>query len=148
MTETLPTTVDSEPTDAQETSALATGTQELALPYYAIRGQLRIRAHATRLFNDGLAAARNGRPDLARDFFAAFVFWYPHDADARSALALACLESGDLDTAQEHWRQVLDQHPNDQKALRGLHALATLTQQATPLPEQYDQHPMTDGGQG
>jgi len=152
MTETLPTTVDSEPTDdqeasAQETGALATGTQELALPYYAIRGRLRIRAHATRLFNDGLAAARNGRPDLARDFFAAFVFWYPHDADARSALALACLESGDLDTAREHWKQVLDHHPDDQKALRGLHALSTLTQQATPLTERYDQAPTTGAEQ-
>jgi Flp pilus assembly protein TadD len=122
MTETLPSTVDSESTDVQE----------LALPYHAIRGRLRIRAHATRLFNDGLAAARNGRPDLARDFFAAFVFWYPHDPDARSALALACLESGDRGTAREHWQQVLDQHPNDQKALRGLHALATLAQQPTP----------------
>ena len=122
MTETLPTTVDSEPIDAQE----------LAPPYYAIRGRLRIRAHAARLFNDGLAAARNGRPDLARDFFAAFVLWYRHDPDARSALALACLESGDRDTAREHWQQVLDQHPNDQKALRGLHALATMTQEAPP----------------
>lgn len=125
MTETLPTTADFEPTDVQETSAPTTGTRELPLPYYATRGRLRIRAHATRLFNDGLAAARNARPDLARDCFAAFVFWYPHDADARSALALACLESGDPDTAREHWKQVLDQHPNDQKALRGLHMLAT-----------------------
>ncbi len=126
MTKPLPTTVDSEPTDDRETAA-----QELAFPHFAIRGRQRIRAHAARLFNDGLAAARNGRPDLARDFFAAFVFWYPHDPDARSALALACLESGDRDTAREHWQQVLDQRPNDQKARRGLDALAALTEPAT-----------------
>lgn len=127
MTKPSPTTIDSEPTDAQET-----GTQGLAFPHFAIRGRQRIRAHAARLFNDGLAAARNGRPNLARDFFAAFVFWYPHDPDARSALALACLESGDRDAAREHWQQVLDQHPNDQKARRGLDALTALTQRPTP----------------
>jgi FimV-like protein len=109
-----------------------TTTAEPAFPHVAIRGRQRIRAHAARLFNDGLAAARNGRPDLARDFFAAFVFWYPHDHDARSALALACLESGDQDTAREHWQQVLEQHPHDQKARRGLDALAALMKRPTP----------------
>ncbi|MFJ9616184.1 tetratricopeptide repeat protein [Streptomyces noursei] len=94
--------------------------EHMALSELADRGRLRMRAHAARMFNNGLAAARNGRPDLARDFFAACVLWYPHDLDARSALALACLESGDPNTAREHWEQVLDQHPGDLKALRGL----------------------------
>jgi AcrR family transcriptional regulator len=114
MTETPSKPIAPEPTDAQD----------VELSQFAVRGRLRIRAHAARLFNDGLAAARNGRPDLARDFFAACVFWYPHDHEARSALALACLESGDRDTAREHWQQVLDRHPADQKARRGLDSLA------------------------
>lgn len=121
MTDTPSNGTGSEPPDTGDTE----------LSRFAVRGRLRMRAHAARLFNDGLAAARNGRPDLARDFFSACVFWYPHDADARSALALACLESGDRDTAREHWQQVLDQHPGDQKARRGLDSLPVLPSQPT-----------------
>ena len=89
----------------------------------AARGHVRIRAHAARLFNDGLAAARDGRPNIARDHFAACVYWYPHDLEARTALALACFESGDFETARAHWNHVLELRPNDTKAERGLRLL-------------------------
>ena len=118
MTETPPTAPDPTEPEPEPNPDPDLGGPELGEA--AARGHVRIRAHAARLFNDGLAAARNGLPTVARDHFAACVYWYPHDLEARSALALACLESGDRDTAREHWRQVLDQRPSDTKALRGL----------------------------
>jgi len=127
-------------TDTRETQGVQ-GVQETRdsqavsdaeLPESSARGRARIRAHAARLFNNGLAAARDGRPAAARDHFAACVLWYPHDLEARSALALACLESGDRAAAGEHWRQVLDQRPNDRTARRGLALLEVPEPAADP----------------
>lgn len=117
---------------SEQSAAELADAQEAELAEFAVRGRLRMRAHAASLFNDGLAAARGGRPDLARDFFAACVYWYPHDREARSALALACLESGDGESARAHWLEVLDQHPADPIARRGLESLAAQTEPAAP----------------
>jgi Flp pilus assembly protein TadD len=84
----------------------------------------RIRAHAARLFNEGLAAGQAGQAVAARDLFAAIVYWYPYDLEARNALALACLESGDDQTARGHWAYILSRRPDDTKALRGMILLA------------------------
>ena len=90
----------------------------------AVPGRARIRAHAATLFNDGLAAARDRRPREARDLFAACVLWYPNDLEARSALALACWETGDHEAARRHWESALEQRPSDRRARRGLALVA------------------------
>jgi len=121
--ETASSQIEAETASSEIVVDLGAGDESLPeaeLAESAARGHVRIRAHAARLFNDGLAAARAGQPVRARDHFAACVYWYPHDLEARSALALACLESGDADAAHDHWRKVLDQRPNDSRALRGL----------------------------
>jgi hypothetical protein len=81
---------------------------------------LRLRVHAARLFNEGLAAARGGEPAAARDRFAAVVHWHPHDIEARNALALAAYEAGDVPEAARQWQTVLAQSPRDAMARRGL----------------------------
>jgi hypothetical protein len=83
----------------------------------------RTRAHAAKLFNDGLEAARAGCPARARDCFAAVVQWYPHDLEAMGAMALACLESDDAEQARAHWEYVLARRPRDARALRGMEML-------------------------
>lgn len=118
------------PTIDAEVAAQLTA-EDVELGESAARGHTRIRAHAARLFNDGLAAARNGHPAAARDYFAACVGWYPHDREARSALALACLETGDREAARAHWQLVLAQRPSDRTAQRGL---ALLDAAASPAP--------------
>ncbi len=80
----------------------------------------RISAHAARLFNDGLAAAGQGRFAAARDCFAAVVLWHPHDLEARSAYAFGCLSLGDDEEARRQWELVLSRRPRDERALRGL----------------------------
>ncbi|MFL6114247.1 MAG: hypothetical protein ACJ786_23240, partial [Catenulispora sp.] len=103
------------------------------------RGQARIKAHAARLFNEGLAAALEGRPAAARDRFAAFVYWYPHDLEARSALALACWESGDREEARGHWERVLSQRPGYETARRGMALLSAAddaTDEADDAPDE------------
>ena len=93
----------------------------------------RLRNHAAHLFNQGLASARNGEFEQARDLFAAVVYWHPKDLEARNALAMACLALGNLIEAKRQWQLVLEQAPADSLAQRGLNQLETPFQQA-PLP--------------
>ncbi|MDJ1134557.1 DUF6584 family protein [Streptomyces iconiensis] len=95
-----------------------------------LHGWLRLRGHAAALFNDGLAAARAGRTGTARDRFAAVVHWHPHDTEARSALALAAFELGDVQEAARQWELVLERRPHDQLARHWLASCA-----ATPDPD-------------
>ncbi|MFC9673067.1 MULTISPECIES: tetratricopeptide repeat protein [unclassified Streptomyces] len=110
-------------------SATAETCRSCATP---LRAWVRLRAHPAKLFNAGLEAARSGRTATARDHFAAVVHWCPGDAEARSALALACLLLDDPEEARDHWRQVLTRRPNDATALRGL---AHLDSRVTESPE-------------
>ncbi|MFF1689993.1 MULTISPECIES: tetratricopeptide repeat protein [unclassified Streptomyces] len=100
-----------------------------------LRAWARLRAHPAKLFNAGLQEARSGRTATARDHFAAVVHWCPGDAEARSALALACLLLDDPEEARDHWHQVLTRRPNDTTALKGLAHLAQLdSRTSTPEP--------------
>ncbi|MFE2991176.1 tetratricopeptide repeat protein [Streptomyces sp. NPDC059262] len=110
-------------------SATAETCRSCATP---LRAWARLRAHPAKLFNAGLEAARSGRTATARDHFAAVVHWCPGDAEARSALALACLLLDDPKEARDHWRQVLTRRPNDATALKGL---AHLDSRVTESPE-------------
>lgn len=80
----------------------------------------RVSAYPAKLFNRGLAAASEGRLAEARDLFAALVHWCPLDLEARSALALACLDLGDSEAARRHWELVLSRRPGDTMAAEGL----------------------------
>ncbi|MEU6662292.1 hypothetical protein [Streptomyces sp. NPDC046821] len=125
-------------------AATAETCQACATP---LRAWARLRTHPAKLFNEGLEAARSGRTTIARDHFAAVVHWCPGDAEARSALALACLLLNDPDEARHHWHQVLTRRPNDPTALKGLSHLNPGTKrQRTPLePEPTEpEHPPTD----
>ncbi|WP_353944152.1 tetratricopeptide repeat protein [Streptomyces sp. HUAS MG91] len=90
-----------------------------------LRAYVRLGAHTARLFNDGLAAARDGDFAAARDRFAAIVHWCPHDAEARSALGLACYELGDTAEARRQWQQTAARRPQDRTARAGLALLDT-----------------------
>lgn len=101
-----------------------------------LRAWARLRAHPANLFNEGLRAARSGHTATARDHFAAIVHWCPGDADARSALALACLLLDDPDQARHHWQQVLASRPNDATARQGLAHLDSRAQPEAQLGEE------------
>ncbi|MFI6344676.1 hypothetical protein [Streptomyces sp. NPDC050560] len=103
-----------------------------------LRAYARLRSHPARLFNEGLAAAREGRIGAARDRFAAIVHWCPHDTEARSALALACLLQSDPGEARHHWNLVLERRPSDAAALRGL-AMLTRGPDPAPVPARADE---------
>ncbi|MFE7015198.1 tetratricopeptide repeat protein [Streptomyces sp. NPDC057651] len=124
-------------------SATAETCRSCATP---LRAWVRLRAHPAKLFNAGLEAARSGRTATARDHFAAVVHWCPGDAEARSALALACLLLDDPEEARDHWRQVLTRRPNDATALKGLaHLDSRVTESPesaeSSTPRQNPQHP-------
>lgn len=85
-----------------------------------LRNHVRLAGHPARLFNAGLTAARAGDLASARDLFAAVVHWCPLDGEARSALALACYQLGDLEKARRHWQKVLERQPQDPIATAGL----------------------------
>ncbi|MYW68225.1 hypothetical protein GTY65_29725 [Streptomyces sp. SID8379] len=85
-----------------------------------LRAFVRLGTHTARLFNEGLAAARGGDFAAARDRFAAIVLWCPHDAEARSALGLACHELGDTAEARRQWQQAVARRPQDRTARAGL----------------------------
>jgi Flp pilus assembly protein TadD len=85
-----------------------------------LRGYALLTAHADRLFNDGLAAARSNRLRVARDRFSAVVHWCPLDVEARNALALTHFQLGERAEAKRHWAQVLELRPGDPRASRGL----------------------------
>jgi TolA-binding protein len=89
-----------------------------------VRGYARLSAHASYLFNQGLAAARERRFTAAREHFAAVVHWCPADTEARNALALAAFELGDTDEARRQWERVRDRRPDDPLAGRGLSRIA------------------------
>ncbi|MFI9775739.1 tetratricopeptide repeat protein [Streptomyces sp. NPDC051956] len=110
-------------------SATAETCRSCATP---LRAWARLRAHPAKLFNAGLEAARSGRTATARDHFAAVVHWCPGDAEARSALALACLLLDNPEEARDHWHQVLTRRPNDTTALKGL---AHLDSRVTESPD-------------
>lgn len=114
-----------------------------------LRAYARLRAHPARLFNEGLAAAGEGRIATARDRFAAIVHWCPHDAEARSALALACLLLSEPDEARRHWRLVLERRPADETALRGLAGLDAAQKPAEDAgPNASDASDEADGPDG
>jgi Flp pilus assembly protein TadD len=95
-----------------------------------LRNYVRLAGHPARLFNAGLTAARAGDLTTARDLFAAVVHWCPLDWEARSALALASYQLGDLGQARLHWRKVLDRQPQDPIATAGLANLNSSADQA------------------
>jgi tetratricopeptide (TPR) repeat protein len=85
-----------------------------------LQNYIQLLNYPARLFNLGLAKARNGALEQARDLFAAVVYWCPKDLEARNALAMACLALHDLVEAAGQWKIVLAQSPTDPLALRGL----------------------------
>ncbi|MEV2217804.1 hypothetical protein AB0H86_41340 [Streptomyces sp. NPDC050997] len=100
-----------------------------------LQAYVRLSAHAARLFNEGLAAARGHDYTAARDRFAAIVHWYPSDTEAHNALALACYHLDARTEAQHHWRLTLTRRPDDETARRGLACLAAGgTSVETPQP--------------
>lgn len=92
----------------------------------------RLLYYPAHLFNAGLAAARKGYMQQARDAFAATVQWYPKDSEARNALAMSCFALHDWAEARQHWEMVLAQAPYDAIAQQGL-AMLTKQEQRKPL---------------
>jgi hypothetical protein len=84
----------------------------------------RLLFYPSQLFNDGLAAAHDGRLKQARDLFASVVQWCPRDIEARNALAMACFALKDWSEARRQWGIVLVQFSDDPIAKRGQTALA------------------------
>jgi tetratricopeptide (TPR) repeat protein len=76
-----------------------------------------------KLFNMGLAAAKENRMSEARDLFASVVYWCPKDIEARNALAMTCYTLGDLVAARSHWEKVLKQSSSDSIALQGISSI-------------------------
>lgn len=99
-----------------------------------LQGYTRLLDHPARLFNQGLARARQGEFELARDLFAAVVYWCPKDLEARNALAMACLALHDLLEAGRQWEIVLAQAPADALATRGLKQLRSVQPAQSPAP--------------
>lgn len=85
-----------------------------------LRGFARLASYPPYLFNQGLAAARDGRLAEAGGYFAAVVHWCPADIEARNALALAELALGHTGEARRHWESVLERRPGDALARSGL----------------------------
>lgn len=83
-------------------------------------GLSRLTLYPSKLFNMGLAAAKENNMARARDLFASVVYWCPLDTQARDALAMACYASGDMAEARHHWEAVLWQSPSDAIAAQGL----------------------------
>ncbi|MEV6907214.1 hypothetical protein [Amycolatopsis sp. NPDC051071] len=92
----------------------------------------RLSAYPAQLFNAGLAAARAGDLNEARELFAAVVHWCPMDAEARNALALASYQLDEHETAQTHWQAVLDCSPGNPFATEGLGRLPAPTSGTGP----------------
>ena len=91
-----------------------------------LRSYARLLAQASRLFNLGLAEARQGRLRGARDLFAAVVHWCPHDLEARGALGLASLQLGDATAARSQFESMIARSPDSVVARKGLEALGRL----------------------
>ncbi|MFF1677250.1 tetratricopeptide repeat protein [Streptomyces sp. NPDC058256] len=108
-----------------------------------LSGYARLHTYPAYLFNQGLAAAREGRLAAARDCFAAVVHWCPGDTEARNALALAGLRLGDRSEAHRQWTEVLDRRPGDPKATWGL---AQLAEPAEPLESAVPAEPAEPSG--
>jgi hypothetical protein len=86
-------------------------------------GYTRLSLFPSVLYNRGLQAVREGRPQIARECFAAVVLWQPDAIEARNAYALACLDCHDQAAARDAWAEVLARSPADPIASRGLAAL-------------------------
>ncbi|WP_329545367.1 tetratricopeptide repeat protein [Streptomyces sp. NBC_01356] len=110
----------------------AYGTEVCAGCRTPLSGYARLHTYPAYLFNQGLAAAREGRLTAARDCFAAVVHWCPGDTEARNALALAGLRLGDRSEAHRQWTEVLGRRPDDPKATWGLAQLAEPSEPAVP----------------
>ncbi|WP_326720545.1 MULTISPECIES: hypothetical protein [unclassified Streptomyces] len=110
----------------------AYGTEVCAGCRTPLSGYARLHTYPAYLFNQGLAAAREGRLAAARDCFAAVVHWCPGDTEARNALALAGLRLGDRSEAHRQWTEVLGRRPGDPKATWGLAQLAEPSEPAEP----------------
>lgn len=85
-----------------------------------LEGLSRLTIYPSKLFNMGLAAAKENNMARARDLFASVVYWCPLDIQARNALAMACYASGDMVEARLQWEAVLRQSPSDAIASQGL----------------------------
>jgi Flp pilus assembly protein TadD len=85
-----------------------------------------LAGHHARLFNQGLAAAKENRLQAARDLMSAVVEWCPHDLEARNALALLALKLDDRETARRHWETVLGKAASNRLALGGVAYLQRL----------------------
>lgn len=94
-----------------------------------LAGSTRLTLYPSRLFNMGLAAAKENRTARARDLFAAVVYWCPMDIEARNALATTCYASGDRAEARVQWEAVLKQSPSDAVAARGLLSLSSMPEE-------------------
>jgi cytochrome c-type biogenesis protein CcmH/NrfG len=93
---------------------------------------------AAHLFNRGLSAAQKGEAALARDLFAAVVYWCPMDLEARNGLASACFMLRDYSEAQRHWEMVLQRSPGDSMAQEGV-ALVAARSAAADVPRRSSQ---------
>jgi tetratricopeptide (TPR) repeat protein len=93
-----------------------------------LQSYVQLLNHPAYLFNQGLARARNGEFEQARDLFAAVVHWCPKDLEARNALAMAYLASGHPIEAKQQWEFVLAYAPADALAMRGLCQIEELLQ--------------------
>ncbi len=100
----------------------------------------RLFVHPAYLFNQGLDAARKGNFALARDLFAAVIYWCPKDWNARNAFAAACLELDDLDEARRQWQLVRDGHPKDICAAQGIAVLEHLLMSRKAMNEEQANH--------
>ncbi|WP_405906556.1 MULTISPECIES: tetratricopeptide repeat protein [unclassified Streptomyces] len=113
-----------------------------------LSGYARLHTYPAYLFNQGLAAAREGRLAAARDCFAAVVHWCPGDTEARNALALAGLRLGDRSEAHRQWTEVLGRRPGDPKATWGLAQLAEPLEPAEPAESAEPAEPSGISGPG
>lgn len=110
-----------------------------------LQSYVRLRSHSAHLFNEGLASARNGEFEQARDRFASVVYWNPNDVEARNALAMACLELDNLKEAKRQWEIILERAPTDTQASayllarRGLSQIELLRQPAVLPPSMQPQ---------
>jgi hypothetical protein len=91
----------------------------------SLHGYARLSAHPARLFNEGLAAARNKEYARARDLFAAVIYWCPIDLEARNAFAMTCYALDDRSEALAQWKAVLARAPTDAIATSGVAAIAS-----------------------
>ncbi|GHO65074.1 hypothetical protein KSC_039660 [Ktedonobacter sp. SOSP1-52] len=98
-----------------------------------IKEYIHIITHQAQLFNEGVTYAHKGDLSRARDLFAAVVYWYPQDIEARAALAMACISVGDLKEAYRHWELILEQAPENTLAQQNIVVLRRCLKRKRPI---------------